>query len=146
MERLSPSGRWSHNEAAVSVRKLRQSVEIKASPHEVFESLVDPRQHAKFSGATAKLERRIGGRFTHYDGSPEGVVVDLKKDSRIVLAWRSTGWPEGHYSIAQFELTPSKGGTRLVFSQFGIPSDDFEDIRDGWKQYYWGPLKAYREA
>jgi len=134
-----------HRSVPMSVRDLRQTVHIKASPHEVFESLVDPREHAKFTGASAKLERRIGGKFAHWDNSLQGVVVDLKKDSRIVLAWRSTGWPEGHFSIAQFDLTPARGGTRLVFSQYGIPADDFADIRDGWKQYYWTPLKAYYE-
>lgn len=129
----------------MSARNLRQTVQIKASPHDVFEALVNPREHAKFTGATAKMERRVGGRFAHWDNSLQGIVVDLKKDSRIVLAWRSTGWPEGHYSIAQFDLSPSKGGTKLVFSQYGIPSDDFADIQDGWKQYYWVPLKAYFE-
>jgi activator of HSP90 ATPase len=130
----------------MSARNLRQTVQIRASPHDIYESLVNPREHAKFSGTSATLERKVGGRFSHYDGSLQGLVVDLKKDSRIVLAWRSSGWPEGHYSIAQFDLTPSKGGTRIVFSQYGIPSGDFEDIRDGWKQYYWKALKAYHEG
>ena len=129
----------------MQVRNLRQTVQIKASPHEIFESLVNPRHHAKFTGADAKLVRRPGGPFSHYDGDLSGFVLELVQDQRITLAWRSSGWPEGHYSIARFELAPAKGGTRLVFEQFGIPAGDYADIADGWKQYYWTPLKAYYE-
>ncbi|MGA8275911.1 MAG: SRPBCC domain-containing protein [Thermoplasmata archaeon] len=128
-----------------AVKNLRQTVTIRASPHEVYETLVNPKEHAKFSGAAARMVAKPGGHFSHYDGSLEGVVVHLEKDHRIVLAWRSTGWPQGHFSIADFLLTKVGGGTRLEFSQFGIPTSDFADISDGWRQYYWAPLKSYLE-
>jgi activator of HSP90 ATPase len=127
-------------------RNLKQSVTINADPHEVYEALVDPKKHARFTGASAKLQRKAGGRFTAYDESLEGVVVELVPDQRVTLAWRSTEWPEGHYSIAQFEVKKSPKGTRLDFTQTGIPESDFEGIRDGWKQYYWQPLKSYFET
>ncbi|MCI4372284.1 MAG: SRPBCC domain-containing protein [Thermoplasmata archaeon] len=130
---------------SVAVKNLRQSVTIRSSPHHVYTTLVDAKEHAKFSGAAARLVAKPGGRFSHYDGSLEGFVVHLEKDRRIVLAWRSSGWPAGHYSIAQFVLTKVAGGTRLEFSQFGIPASDFASISDGWRQYYWAPLKEYLE-
>ena len=129
----------------MAVKNLRQSVTIRASPHDVYTTLVDPKEHAKFSGGSARMVAKPGGRFAHYDGSLEGIVVDLEKDRRIVLAWRSTGWPKGHFSIAEFVLTQVAGGTRLDFSQFGIPASDFADISEGWRQYYWEPLKTYLE-
>jgi activator of HSP90 ATPase len=129
----------------MAVKNLRQTVTIGASPHAVYTTLVNPKEHAKFSGAEARLDPRPGGRFSHYDGSLVGVVVHLQKDRRIVLAWRSTGWPDGHYSIADFRLSPVGKGTRLEFCQYGIPSSDFADIADGWRQYYWAPLKTYLE-
>jgi activator of HSP90 ATPase len=130
----------------MAVKNLRQVVTIRASPHAVYTTLVDPKEHAKFSGAAAKMVARPGGAFSLYDASLVGVVVHLEKDRRIVLAWRSTGWPEGHYSIAEFLLTKAAGGTRVEFSQYGIPASDFADISDGWRHYYWAPLKTYLEA
>ena len=129
----------------MAVKNFTQSVTIRASPTAVYQALVDPKQHAAFSGATAKFSQKIGGRFAHYDGSLEGRVLHLDKNRAIVLAWRSTGWPTGHYSIARFDLTKVRGGTRLVFSQYGIPASDFRDIRDGWRQYYWEPMKQFLE-
>ncbi len=129
----------------MTVKNLRQSVTIRASPHDVYTTLVDPKEHAKFSGGAARMAAKPGGHFSHYDGSLEGVVVHLEKDRRIVLAWRSTGWPEGHYSIADFLLTKVGKGTRLDFAQYGIPASDFADISDGWRRSYWAPLKTYLE-
>jgi len=129
----------------MAVKNLRQTVTIHATPHAVYTALVDPKEHATFSGGAAKMVAKPGGRFEHYDRSLVGFVVHLEKDRRIVLAWRSTGWPEGHYSIADLSLSKVAGGTRLEFSQFGIPASDFADISDGWRQYYWEPLKVYLE-
>ena len=129
----------------MAVKNLRQTTTIRASPHSVYTTLVDPKEHAKFSGGAARLAAKPGGRFSHYDDSLSGFVLHLDKDRRIVLAWRSSGWPEGHYSVADFVLTRVKGGTRIEFSQYGIPASDFADISDGWRQYYWDALKAYLE-
>jgi len=130
----------------VAVRNLRQTVTIAAPPAAVYRALVDPKEHAAFTGDRATFEAKPGGRFAHYGDSLVGRVLALEKDRRIVLAWRETGWPESHYSIAQFTLAKKGKGTTLVFEQFGIPSKQFADIREGWTDFYWTPLKAYLEA
>jgi activator of HSP90 ATPase len=130
----------------MTVKNLKQTVTIRAPPRDVYRAIVDPEEHEAFTGASAKMEPRPGGKFSHYDGSLAGFVVDLQPDARIVLAWRSGDWPEGAYSIAQFLLKKVKGGTRLEFSQFGIPAGDFKDISSGWRTYYWEPLKQYLET
>jgi activator of HSP90 ATPase len=129
----------------VDVRNLKQSVTIKASPVEVYDTLVDPERHAAFSGAEAEMDPKPGGVFTAYGGDLEGRVLELTRGRRIVLAWRSRGWPKGHYSIADFSFKKVAGGTRLEFAQYGIPVGDFADIRSGWKDYYWTPMKQYLE-
>lgn len=130
----------------MSGKNLKQSVTIKAPPKQVYDALVDAKEHAKFTGAGAKLEKKVGGRFAHFDGDLSGYVLHLDPGKEIVLAWRSESWAKGAFSIARFALQPVKGGTRLVFEQFGIPEDDFLAIAQGWKDYYWGPLKEYLEG
>ncbi|MCI4349401.1 MAG: SRPBCC domain-containing protein [Thermoplasmata archaeon] len=130
----------------VAVRNLRQTVNIRASPRAVYEALVNAREHARFTGAPARLVARVGGRFSHYGKDLEGVVIRLERNRRITLAWRSSDWPKGHHSIADFVIEKVRGGSRLVFSQFGIPSAKFRDIAEGWKDFYWTPLKSYLES
>ncbi len=118
----------------MAVKNLRQTVTMKATPNEVYDALVDPVQHARFTGAAAKISTRVGSAFSLYDRSLTGIVLACERGHRIVLAWRSEGWSKGHYSIAQFLLAKVRGGTRITFDQFGIPASDYADIRDGWKQ------------
>jgi uncharacterized protein YndB with AHSA1/START domain len=128
------------------VRNLKQNVTIRATPHAVYSALVDPKEHAKFTGAKAQMDARPGGHFTAYNKDLEGHVLELIPDRRIVLAWRANGWPKSHWSIAQFVLTKSGKSTKLEFSQFGVPLSDWGGIVQGWKQFYWAPLKTYLEA
>ncbi|HKN07423.1 MAG TPA: SRPBCC family protein [Thermoplasmata archaeon] len=130
----------------MAVKNLRQTVTVKAKPNDVYDALVDPRQHAQFTGAAAKISAKVGSAFSLYDNSLSGVVIVAERGRRLVLAWRSEDWPKGHYSIAQFTFARARGGTRLTFEQFGIPASDFADIREGWKQFYWEPLRLYLEG
>ncbi|MCI4337790.1 MAG: SRPBCC domain-containing protein [Thermoplasmata archaeon] len=124
-------------------RSLHQRILLKASPHQVYEALVDPKRHAAFTGSAVRAGRKPGTAFTHYDGSLSGFVVELVPDRRILLAWRASSWAKGEYSIARFELSKARGGTRLTFDQVGIPAKHLNGIADGWKQFYWTPLAAY---
>jgi hypothetical protein len=37
------------------------------------------------------------------------------------------------------------GGTRLTFTQIGIPAESRDSIADGWRDNYWQPLKGMLE-
>ena len=60
-------------------------------------------------------------------------------------AWQvaEEGWPDDHYSVCTFLLEPSGDKTKLIFRQTGVPEQSAEALKDGWKHYYWGAMKAY---
>ncbi|MBI2850789.1 MAG: SRPBCC domain-containing protein [Chloroflexi bacterium] len=124
---------------------IRQSVTFKASPYQVYEALMDSRKHSKFTGGKASISRKVGGKFSAYDGSLEGVNLELVPDEKIVQTWRASDWPAGHYSRVTFSLKEVKGGTRLAFTQRGVPDEHYEDISQGWRDYYWTPMKEMLE-
>ena len=125
----------------MKVKSIRQSVTFHASPHTIYEMLMDSRKHAKFTGAKASISRKVGGKFTVFDGGLQGTHLELVPDKKIVQTWRSNDWPEGHYSKATFRLTEVKGGTRLTFSQSGVPVEHYASISQGWRSYYWVRMK-----
>jgi len=129
----------------METRTIRQSVTIKANPHEVYETLMDSRKHTKFTGAKARMSRRVDGNFSAYGGYIQGINLDLVPDKRIVQTWRGSDWPKGHYSVATFSLKIIKGGTRLTFTQTGVPDREFKDISQGWRDHYWRPMKGMLE-
>jgi activator of HSP90 ATPase len=120
---------------------MRQTATFKTSPHEVYEALMDAKKHAAFTEGAAKISRQVGGTFSISDGEIEGKNLELVPDRKIVQAWRYSDWPVGHYSTATFELEKIDKGTRLTFTQRDVPDDKYEDIKQGWKDYYWLPMK-----
>jgi hypothetical protein len=45
-----------------------------------------------------------------------------------------------------FHLSKKEGGTRLIFVQSNVPDRLAEELRQGWIDFYWTPLKAYLES
>jgi activator of HSP90 ATPase len=126
-------------------KTIRQTVTLKASPHSVYEALMDSRKHAKFTGGKASISQMVGGKFSTYDGYASGVNQELVADKKIVQTWRAGDWPDGHYSKVTFSLSAVEGGTRLTFTQSGVPEEQYEDVSQGWKDYYWTPIKEILE-
>jgi activator of HSP90 ATPase len=124
---------------------IRQTVTFKTGPHEVYEILMDSKKHAQFTGGEAKISRKEGGKFSIYGGDISGENLELAPDQKIVQSWRYSDWPKDVYSKATFELEAVEKGTHLTFTQSGVPDDKYEDIKQGWKDYYWAPMKAMLE-
>ncbi len=125
------------------MKTIKQTVYFDASPHEVFELLMDSKKHAAFTGGKASISRAKNGKFEAYDGYIEGKNLDIVKDKRIVQEWRGSDWEEGVYSKADFKLEKKGKGCNLTFTQTGIPDSQYEAIKQGWSDYYWNPMKEY---
>lgn len=125
----------------VKTKDLKQTAVFDASPMEVYEALMDSKKHSEFTGSRAVMSSKVGGKFTAYDGYIEGKNLELEPGKKIVQEWRGSDWPEGHYSTITYDLAASGKKTKLTFTQKGIPADNYEDIKQGWIDYYWDPLK-----
>jgi len=125
----------------MKTRTIRQQVTFKASPHELYELLMDEKKHGEFSQSKTTISHKVGGRISSGDGYIEGINLELVPDKKIVQSWRGSDWTEGHYSRATWEFFPVAGGTRMIFTQSGVPDDQYESIAQGWRDYYWEPMK-----
>ena len=126
---------------------IRQTVTFNARPNVIFEALMDSRKHSAFTGAPAKISRKVGGAFTAYKGGLTGVNLDIVKNKSIVQAWRAKMWPKGAWSIVTYRLAAAPGGkTKLSFSHTGIQGGGARAVTNGWKSFYWDPLKASFEG
>jgi uncharacterized protein YndB with AHSA1/START domain len=127
-------------------RTIRQQVTLPGTPHEVYEALMDSATHTAFTGDAADITREVGGRFTAGDGYISGINLELAPDARIVQQWHASDWSEEAQSRATFALAPVPGGTRLTFTHSGVPDEAYEEIRSGWVEFYWEPLKAWLQS
>ena len=126
-------------------KTIQQSVVIKAAPRAIYQTLMDSRKHSAFTHQKANISRKVGGKFTAYGPHLSGFNLALVPNKKIVQAWRAQDWDKEHYSIATFVLAPTKGGTRLTFTQLNVPDKHYRGINQGWRDSYWKPLKKYLE-
>lgn len=124
------------------MKAIKQVITVNAAPHDVFEALMDSGKHSLLTGDKAIISRKVGGKFTAYGDYIEGKNLEIVKDRKIVQSWRASDWPEGHYSKVTFEFKALGGKTRLSFTQEDVPAGQFNEIKKGWIDFYWKPMKA----
>ena len=61
--------------------------------------------------------------------------------SKNVWLWFCSFPDSGHHSTATITLDQQDDRTQLTLTQTGIPEEDFERTKEGWKQYYWENMK-----
>lgn len=120
---------------------IKRVVNIKATPKEIYGVLMDSKKHGELTGGEAKISPKVGGKFTVFDSYAEGKNLELVPDKKIVQTWRASDWEKGHYSTVTFEFSKTKTGTKVTFTQKDVPENQFKSISDGWKEFYWEPLK-----
>ncbi|VVB73230.1 Activator of Hsp90 ATPase -like protein [uncultured archaeon] len=124
---------------------IRHSMEIRASPHDVYEALMDSEKHSGFTGGEAVISRKVGGKFTTFGGYAEGKFIELVQDRRIIQTWRANDWMKEDVSTITITLKPTEAGAALEFVQTGVPEKFVEEISQGWHDFYWKPLKKMLE-
>lgn len=122
-------------------KTIRQTVSFKAPAHAIYDALMDSKKHARFTGAPAKIGRKVGGSFSAHGGYIQGENLELVPDKKIVQTWRAAEWKAGEESTVTYALETTENGTRLNFTHRNVPGRHAESVKQGWKTYYWAPLK-----
>ncbi len=125
---------------------IRQKTFVLAPPAEVYDAFLDGKKHSAFTGAKATCVRRVGGKFTAWDGYISGKNLKFVSGKRIIQEWQTTGWPKGYKpSLLEFTFKPKNGGTEVQMIQKNVPKSQAASYKQGWIDHYWKPLKKYFE-
>lgn len=129
----------------IKTKTIRHKTLLPATPERVFMTLMSSREHGEFTGSPASISKKVGGKFTVYDGWAKGKNLSLKPGKLIEQTWSADDWPKGVESIVRFELMRTAKGieTKLTFTQVGVPVEFAKEVEKGWNTFYWKPLKEY---
>jgi len=126
--------------------EIKQVTIIDASPVEVYDAYVDPKKHAAFTGDSATGTAKVGGKFAAGNGYISGKYLKLEKGKRILHEWTTTEWPKGYPpSLVELILKPKGKRTELTMIHSKVPAEQAADYDQGWKDFYWEPMKKYFE-
>ena len=124
--------------------KLKMSATIPARPEEIYESWLDSQKHSDMTGSEAKVNPKINGKFTAWDGYIEGRTIELEAGRRIVQKWRTTDFPDDSPdSTVEIVLEKVEKGTKIVLIHTEIPTGQKDGYKQGWKDFYFDPMRDY---
>src|SRR3989337_3519872 len=123
---------------------LRQNAVIPAPPSQVYDAFVDSKKHSEFTGSKATGKPIVGSKFTAWDDYIMGKYLEIEKGKRLVQEWTTTDWPDGYPpSRLGLTFTEHEEGTEVALVQHDVPVEQAEEIKQGWIDFYWEPLKDY---
>jgi activator of HSP90 ATPase len=117
---------------------------IPATPAEIYKAWLSTKGHTAMTGSAAKVDGKIGGKFTAWDGYILGSTLALEPDQRIAQAWRTSEFPdEAPDSLVEITLKETKSGTKITLTHSQIPAGQEDSYRQGWEDFYFKPMKEY---
>lgn len=122
---------------------IQQQYKIKAPMKAVWRALVEPDLIKKWSGAEAKMDARAGGKFRLWDGDIWGTNTFIAEPYHLEQDWFGGKWK--HPSKVCMALIPDGNRTIVALCHGDIPEGE-KDFADGWKSYYFEPLKKLLES
>ncbi|MEE4116497.1 MAG: SRPBCC domain-containing protein [Marinilabiliaceae bacterium] len=123
------------------MKTFKKTFTIHADIEDVYAALTNQRTIELWSGYPAEMEPVPGSEFSMWEGDITGLVLEVEPMKRIVQEW-FFGEQEGK-SIVTIILIRDFGNTQLTVEHINIPDDDFENISEGWREYYIGAIENF---
>ena len=126
------------------MKDFKTYVTIDAEPEDVYACLTNPFTIELWSDMPAKMEAREQTEFEMFDGDISGKIISLEHNKKVVQQWYFGDQEPA--SLVTFLIHKQKGNkVSLELRHTNIPDDDYEEITQGWKDYYLGRIKEFLE-
>jgi len=89
------------------------------------------------------MDANPGTEFSLWDGDISGKNMEVETNKKIVQEWYFGDQEEK--SIVTIKLFENKKVTQVEINHINIPDEDFDNITEGWNDFYMGALKVFFE-
>ncbi len=126
------------------MESLKMKVVLPVKAGNLYKAWLNSKEHSLFTGAEAKVSAKINGKFTAWDGYITGKNLELKPGKKIVQTWRTSEFAEdAPDSKIEIKFEEKAGKTTLHLSQTNLQKGDAKKHTQGWKDFYFTPMKNY---
>lgn len=125
------------------MKQFTQTYHIAAPVNLVWQALVTPKHIAGWGAGPAKMQAKVNTTFRLWGGDIYGKNTVVQKAKRLEQDWYGGKWPKP--SLVTITLSAERGGTKVVLTHKHVPDAEASNLRSGWRDYYFGPLKEYVE-
>ncbi|KAM4663972.1 activator of 90 kDa heat shock protein ATPase homolog 1 [Discoglossus pictus] len=114
---------------------------FQTSPEELYRVLTRQELVQGFTHAPAIVNPEKGGKFQLLGGNVSGEFVEMEPEKHIIMSWRFKSWPAGHHASITLTFTDKGGETELRMEARGVPKNEEDRTKEGWKRYYFDAVK-----
>lgn len=117
---------------------------LPATPQQIYNAWLSGKGHTAMTGAKATGSKKIGGKFTAWDGYISGTNEKLVENKTIVQHWRTSEFSDRALdSKLVIELKAVQQGTQLTLTHTNTPKAQEASYKQGWQEHYFEPMQAY---
>ena len=128
----------------MACKDFKKRYKIEAEVEDIWAALTNPFTIELWSGYPAKMSTEAGTEFELWDGDISGINIAFEDKKQIVQQWYFGDQPEK--SIVTIKLFQQKKIVEVLLEHTNIPEEDYDDICQGWNDYYFGAIKEFFEA
>jgi len=123
------------------MKTFKKSFKINAEPSDIYAALTNPYTIELWSGYPAEMSTEIGSEFSLWEGDITGKNLEFVQDKKIVQEWYFGDQEEK--SIVTITIAPDRENSMITVEHINIPDDEFSDIADGWREYYFDAISNF---
>lgn len=120
------------------MKTFKKTFKINAEPSDVYSALTNPHTIELWSGYPAVMFEEPGTEFSLWEGDITGKNLEFIKNKKVVQEWYFGDHPEK--SIVTITIQSDKEDSVVSVEHTNIPDPDFEEIAEGWREYYIGAI------
>jgi activator of HSP90 ATPase len=123
------------------MKTFKKTFKINAEPSDVYSALTNPYTIELWSGYPAQMSTEPGTEFSLWEGDITGKNIEFIQDKKVVQEWYFGDQTEK--SLVNITITSDRESSNVTIEHSNIPDDDFNDIAEGWREYYIGAIISF---
>jgi activator of HSP90 ATPase len=121
---------------------LKITLPVKAD--KLYKAWLNSKEHSAFTGSDATVSEKAKAKHTAWDGYISGKNMELNPGKKIVQTWRTSEFADdAPDSILELTFEEKAGKTTLHLYHHNLQKGDAKKYTDGWKDFYFTPMKKY---
>jgi activator of HSP90 ATPase len=123
------------------MKTFKKTFRINAEPSDVYSAITNPVTIELWSGYPAKMSTEPGSEFSLWEDDITGKNLEFITNRKVVQEWYFGEQPER--SIVTITIEPDGENSSVTVEHTNIPDADFNDIAEGWREYYMGMIIGF---
>ncbi|HUX97777.1 MAG TPA: SRPBCC domain-containing protein [Bacteroidales bacterium] len=123
------------------MKTFKKTFHLNAEPADVYSAITNPYTIELWSGYPAEMSTEPGSEFSLWEGDITGKNLEFVQDKKVIQEWYFGDQAEE--SIVTISIFPEKENSSVTVEHTNIPDDEFDDIAEGWREYYIGAIKDF---